>query len=82
MISAGILGKDRRYIFDKNHSQALVENASRLKDSKLKELLINHGIGYHHAGMDLSDRNLIENCFLKGNLLVLCKFFKNITFPF
>uniref|UniRef100_UPI0002B8D01E probable ATP-dependent DNA helicase HFM1 n=1 Tax=Ciona intestinalis TaxID=7719 RepID=UPI0002B8D01E len=29
------------------------------------------GIGYHHAGLDAHDRHLVEEIFLKGDLLVL-----------
>ena len=32
------------------------------------------GIGYHHAGMDLHDRKLIEELFTRAHLPVLCKF--------
>ena len=29
------------------------------------------GVGYHHAGLDMSDRKLLENLFIDGNLPVL-----------
>ena len=35
--------------------------------------LVVKGIGYHHAGMDLHDRKLIEETFAKGQLPVLGK---------
>lgn len=31
------------------------------------------GVGYHHAGVDLSDRKLVEEAFTLGDLPVLCK---------
>ena len=31
------------------------------------------GIGYHHAGLDPTDRRNIEAMFVKGDLPVLCK---------
>lgn len=31
------------------------------------------GVGYHHAGVDLSDRKLIEEAFTTGDLPVLCE---------
>lgn len=31
------------------------------------------GVGYHHAGVDLSDRKLIEEAFTQGDLPVLCE---------
>jgi superfamily II helicase len=33
--------------------------------------LVVKGIGYHHAGMDVQDRKLIEETFAKGELPVL-----------
>jgi len=31
------------------------------------------GIGYHHAGMDMQDRKLMEELFTRAHLPVLCK---------
>lgn len=31
-------------------------------------------MGYHHAGMDISDRKAIETLFTSGDLPVLCKY--------
>ena len=31
------------------------------------------GVGYHHAGMDISDRKTIETMFTAGDLPVLCE---------
>lgn len=36
------------------------------------DLLI-YGVAYHHAGMELSDRKIIEGAFTVGDLPVLCK---------
>jgi len=33
-----------------------------------------YGVGYHHAGMDITDRKTIEAIFTAGDLPVLCKF--------
>ncbi|KAF0988501.1 hypothetical protein HZS_7487, partial [Henneguya salminicola] len=48
------------------------------KDSKLEGLarfihkdVINKGIGYHHAGMDIEDRQKVETLFLNGLLSVV-----------
>lgn len=35
--------------------------------------LVMLGVGYHHAGVDLSDRKLIEKAFTLGDLPVLCE---------
>ncbi len=31
------------------------------------------GVGYHHAGMDVTDRKAVETLFTAGELPVLCK---------
>lgn len=36
------------------------------------ELLV-YGVGFHHAGMDISDRKTVEAMFTAGDLPVLCK---------
>ena len=35
--------------------------------------LVVYGVGYHHAGMDIQDRKMIETLFTAGELPVLCK---------
>lgn len=35
--------------------------------------LVMMGVGYHHAGVDLSDRKLIEKAFTQADLPVLCE---------
>lgn len=47
------------------------ELAGRTKVSKLQRVLF-HGIGYHHAGLELDDRRLVEKAFTSGKLRVLC----------
>ncbi|XP_041348113.1 probable ATP-dependent DNA helicase HFM1 [Gigantopelta aegis] len=48
-----------------------VQRISRtLNDSKVSELVY-LGIGIHHAGMAVQDRNLVENLFREGHLPVL-----------
>ncbi|KAA8587737.1 hypothetical protein FQN60_016599, partial [Etheostoma spectabile] len=44
--------------------------ASTILDSKLRDLVM-LGVGYHHAGVDLSDRKSIEEAFTMGDLPVL-----------
>lgn len=31
------------------------------------------GVGYHHAGLDVSDRKMIEKAFMLSDLPVLCE---------
>ncbi|XP_028987993.1 probable ATP-dependent DNA helicase HFM1 isoform X2 [Betta splendens] len=68
--SAAILAKDARFIMSIEHKQRLMKFANSLQDSKLRELIM-LGVGYHHAGVDLSDRKLIEEAFTLGDLPVL-----------
>lgn len=42
--------------------------------------LVMLGVGYHHAGVDLSDRKLIEKAFTVGDLPVLCETLSPIQF--
>ena len=72
--AAQILAKTERYIRNIEHKNMLLQQAKDLKDPKIREMIVNNGIGVHHAGMDSHDRHLIENLFLNSNLLVLCKY--------
>ncbi|RKP18239.1 P-loop containing nucleoside triphosphate hydrolase protein [Rozella allomycis CSF55] len=42
-----------------------------LSDKKLG-LMVSRGIGYHHAGLNQKDREIIEEKFRKGEIKVLC----------
>ncbi|KAF8564535.1 hypothetical protein P879_06642 [Paragonimus westermani] len=44
--------------------------AAKVKDQQLKTCLTN-GVGYHHAGLESTDRQLVEQAFLSGCLPVL-----------
>ncbi|XP_070701535.1 probable ATP-dependent DNA helicase HFM1 [Pempheris klunzingeri] len=68
--SATVLAKDARFIMSIEHKQRLMKYANSIVDSKLRDLVM-LGVGYHHAGVDLSDRKLIENAFILGDLPVL-----------
>uniref|UniRef100_A0A3B3RKF1 Probable ATP-dependent DNA helicase HFM1 n=1 Tax=Paramormyrops kingsleyae TaxID=1676925 RepID=A0A3B3RKF1_9TELE len=68
--SASVLAKDARFIMSVEQKQRLMKYANSLLDSKLKDL-ITHGVGFHHAGIDVSDRKIIEDVFTAGDLPVL-----------
>ncbi|KAF7669759.1 hypothetical protein LDENG_00124140 [Lucifuga dentata] len=68
--SASVLAKDARFIMSTEHKQRLMKYANSVLDSKLRDLVM-LGVGYHHAGVDLSDRKLIEEAFTVGDLPVL-----------
>uniref|UniRef100_A0A3B4AAC7 DNA 3'-5' helicase n=1 Tax=Periophthalmus magnuspinnatus TaxID=409849 RepID=A0A3B4AAC7_9GOBI len=66
--AAAVLAKEARFIMTMEHKQ-LMKYANSILDSKLRMMVL--GVGYHHAGVDLSDRKLIEMAFIEGDLPVL-----------
>ncbi|XP_040000435.1 probable ATP-dependent DNA helicase HFM1 [Xiphias gladius] len=68
--SAAVLAKDARFIMSIEHKQRLIKYANSILDLKLRDL-VRLGVGYHHAGVDLSDRKFIEEAFTLGDLPVL-----------
>ncbi|XP_062336822.1 probable ATP-dependent DNA helicase HFM1 [Osmerus eperlanus] len=68
--SATVLAKDARFIMSIEHKQRLTKYANSIQDSKLRDLVL-VGVGYHHAGVDMSDRKCIEEAFTMGDLPVL-----------
>ncbi|KAM3604074.1 uncharacterized protein V6R79_006054 [Siganus canaliculatus] len=68
--SAAVLAKDARFIMSIEHKQRLTKYANSIQDSKLRDLVM-LGVGFHHAGVDLSDRKLIEEAFGLADLPVL-----------
>ncbi|XP_014106062.1 PREDICTED: probable ATP-dependent DNA helicase HFM1 [Pseudopodoces humilis] len=68
--AASVLAKDAKFLLSVEQKQRLQGFANSLKDSKLRDLLT-YGVAYHHAGMELSDRKIIEGAFTVGDLPVL-----------
>ncbi|KAG8436718.1 hypothetical protein GDO86_007706, partial [Hymenochirus boettgeri] len=68
--AASVLAKDAKFGLNIEHKQRLQKAANGIKDAKLRDLLL-YGVGYHHAGVDMSDRRVIEAVFTKGDLPVL-----------
>ncbi|NXF03222.1 HFM1 helicase, partial [Smithornis capensis] len=68
--AASVLAKDAKFLLSIEQKQRLQRFANSLKDSKLKDLLM-YGVAYHHAGMEISDRKIIEGAFTVGDLPVL-----------
>ncbi|XP_063795986.1 probable ATP-dependent DNA helicase HFM1 isoform X3 [Pseudophryne corroboree] len=68
--AASILAKDATFIMSVEHKQRLQKSANGIKDAKLRDLLL-YGVGYHHAGVDVSDRKIVEGAFTVGDLPVL-----------
>ncbi|NXY21316.1 HFM1 helicase, partial [Atrichornis clamosus] len=68
--AASVLVKDAKFLLSIEQKQRLQRFANSLKDSKLRDLLT-CGVAYHHAGMEISDRKIIEGAFTVGDLPVL-----------
>ncbi|GAA6085546.1 probable ATP-dependent DNA helicase HFM1 isoform X1 [Tachysurus ichikawai] len=68
--SAAVLAKDARFIMTIDHRQRLMKYANSVLDSKLRDLIM-CGVGYHHAGVSVSDRKLVEDAFTLSDLPVL-----------
>ncbi|NWZ77989.1 HFM1 helicase, partial [Poecile atricapillus] len=68
--AASVLAKDAKFLLSVEQKQRLQGFANSLKDSKLRDILT-YGVAYHHAGMELSDRKIIEGAFTVGDLPVL-----------
>ncbi|KAM5256391.1 putative ATP-dependent DNA helicase HFM1 [Ctenodactylus gundi] len=68
--AASVLVKDAKFIMTMEQKQRLQKCAYSIRDSKLRDILI-HGVAYHHAGMELSDRKVVEGAFTIGDLPVL-----------
>nr|XP_009680840.1 PREDICTED: probable ATP-dependent DNA helicase HFM1 [Struthio camelus australis] len=68
--AASVLAKDAKFLLSIEQKQRLQRYANSLKDSKLRDLLM-YGVAYHHAGMEISDRKIVEGAFTSGDLPVL-----------
>ncbi|XP_040264677.1 probable ATP-dependent DNA helicase HFM1 [Bufo bufo] len=68
--AASVLAKNANFILSTEHKKRLLKAANAVKDAKLRDLVL-YGVGYHHAGMDVSDRKIIEATFTAGDLPVL-----------
>ncbi|UYV80046.1 HFM1 [Cordylochernes scorpioides] len=53
-----------------SHRQRCINEINSVKDNKLRDCLLS-GIGFHHAGLDMDDRHLVEELFLKGEIKIL-----------
>uniref|UniRef100_F7ECQ5 Probable ATP-dependent DNA helicase HFM1 n=1 Tax=Callithrix jacchus TaxID=9483 RepID=F7ECQ5_CALJA len=68
--AASVLVKDAKFIMTVEQKQRLQKYAYSVRDSKLRDVL-KDGAAYHHAGMELSDRKVVEGAFSVGDLPVL-----------
>ncbi|GFR28616.1 probable ATP-dependent DNA helicase HFM1, partial [Trichonephila clavata] len=75
--TACILAKSTHFVKHSQHKQQLIECANRMHETKLRECILK-GIGFHHAGLSLSDRRLMEEMFVRTHLQVLSKYLPHI----
>ncbi|XP_068948830.1 probable ATP-dependent DNA helicase HFM1 [Petaurus breviceps papuanus] len=68
--AASVLSKNAKFVMTVEQKQRLQNYAHSIRDSKLRDLLT-CGVGYHHAGMELSDRKIVERAFTAGDLPAL-----------
>ncbi|XP_051026477.1 probable ATP-dependent DNA helicase HFM1 isoform X2 [Acomys russatus] len=68
--AASVLVNDAKFMVTVEQKLRLQKSAYSIRDSKLKDILV-RGVAYHHAGMELSDRKLVEGLFTAGDLPVL-----------
>ncbi|XP_074077793.1 putative ATP-dependent DNA helicase HFM1 isoform X1 [Macrotis lagotis] len=68
--AASVLSKNAKFVMSVEQKQRLQNYTHSIRDSKLRDLLT-YGVGYHHAGMELSDRKIVEGAFTVGDLPVL-----------
>ncbi|XP_023576115.1 probable ATP-dependent DNA helicase HFM1 isoform X2 [Octodon degus] len=68
--AASVLVKDAKFVMTMEQKQRLQKYAYSVRDSKLRDTLL-YGVAYHHAGMELSDRKVVERAFTVGDLPVL-----------
>ncbi|XP_058032630.1 probable ATP-dependent DNA helicase HFM1 [Ahaetulla prasina] len=68
--AASVLAKDAKFIMTIEQKQRLQRSANLIKETKLRDLLI-CGVAYHHAGIEVSDRKIIEAAFNMGDIPVL-----------
>ncbi|CAG0883311.1 unnamed protein product [Darwinula stevensoni] len=68
--TANVLGNEMHFPMPMNQKQMLINAANSIRDSKLRDLLMK-GIGFHHAGLAVSDRHTLEDLFTSANLPVL-----------
>ncbi|XP_048140179.1 DExH-box ATP-dependent RNA helicase DExH17 isoform X2 [Rhodamnia argentea] len=64
-------GYSNPFIKNKEQQESLREASLSCSDKQMQSYII-YGVAYHHGGLGLKDRNLVEGLFLKGDIQVLC----------
>lgn len=71
--AAGTLFKEGKFdlSFASERRKNYLTISAQIKDKTLQEMT-RFGIAFHHAGLSLTDRRLIENGFFEGHIMILC----------
>lgn len=69
-MAANVLVTDLRINFRVEQQECLLKISNQITDTKLRSSIAK-GIAYHHAGLALNDRTLVEDGFRQGNIPVL-----------
>ncbi|KAF3321699.1 ATP-dependent DNA helicase MER3 [Carex littledalei] len=69
--TAASLAYSNPFIKSMQQKESLKEASISCSDKQLQSCIVN-GVGYHSGGLGLKDRSLVEQLFLKGDLIVLC----------
>ncbi|GAB2243469.1 hypothetical protein Droror1_Dr00020244 [Drosera rotundifolia] len=69
--SAMTFGHSNPFIKTREQYERLREASSACSDKQMQSC-ISYGVGYHHGGLCMKDRSLIENLFLNGDIQILC----------
>ncbi|PKI55191.1 hypothetical protein CRG98_024482 [Punica granatum] len=64
-------GYSNPFINSKEQQERLREASLSCSDKHMQSY-IPYGVAYHHGGLGLKDRNLVEGLFLRGDIQVLC----------
>lgn len=68
--AANNLRNSSNYVVSEMHQRVLNQIATLIRSQKLRDNIMN-GVAYHHAGLDMRDRQLVEKGFISGHILVL-----------
>ena len=71
--TASVISKQMKLManYDYEKRQMLMMMADDVTDVKLKEMILEHNLGYHHAGLSVEDKRAVERMFSSGLLPVL-----------
>ncbi|KAJ3703908.1 hypothetical protein LUZ61_007613 [Rhynchospora tenuis] len=69
--TAASLAYSNPFIKSMQQRENLKDASLSCSDKQLQSCIVN-GVGYHSGGLGLKDRSLVEQLFLKSDLLVLC----------